>query len=229
MRTAALRTPLLDNLNAEPDASRALANYRQLATGYDASCARVETLRQRALRELALHPGETVLDIACGTGPALPALAAAVAPSGRVVGIELSPDMAARARDRVAREGLERLVQVVESAVEGFRAEASADALLLSYTHDVLQSPAAIDRLLASAKPGARIVVLGMRTLPWLWGWPVNLFNLYRARRYLTTYRNMRRPYQLLEQRGAALLQVHSALWGSAYIASGTLPGVRDA
>jgi hypothetical protein len=26
------------------------------------------------------------------------------------------------------------------------------------------------------AQPGARYALLGMRTLPWVWGWPVNLF-----------------------------------------------------
>jgi hypothetical protein len=40
----------------------------------------------------------------------------------------------------------------------------------------------------------------------------------------MTTYTNMRRPWRLLEERGAALREVHTALWGSAYIATGTLP-----
>lgn len=219
-----MRAPFLDHLNAGPDAARALENYRQLARGYDGTCKRIEGLRLRAVQELALRPGDTVFDLACGTGPTLPALADAVGPRGSVVGIELSPEMALQARRRVAVAGLEGMVDVIESAVEAFQVGRAADALLLCYTHDVLQSPAALDRLLESAKPGARIVLLGMKTLPWLWGWPVNVVNLYRARRYLTTYRNLCRPWHLLEQRGATLHQVHSALWGSAYIASGTLP-----
>lgn len=215
--------PLIDNLISGPDASRAMKNYRRLAKSYDGTCTRIADLRRRALVELDLQPGETVLDIACGTGSVLADLAAAVAPTGTVIGVELSPEMAALARGRVASAGLFNRVRIIEGPVEALRVAQTADALLLCYTHDVLQSPAAIDRLLASAKPDARIVVLGMRALPWLWGWPVNLFNLYRARCYLTTYRNMRRPYRLLEQQGATLREVHSALWGSAYIASGTL------
>ena len=215
---------LLQNLKARPDASRALENYRDLAPSYEGTCTRIEALRLRAVRELALRPGETVFDIACGTGPALPILAAAVGPFGKVIGIELSPAMASLARQRVAAAELGSSVEVIESAMEALRACPPADALLLCYTHDVLQSPAAIDRLIESAKPGARIAVLGMKTLPWLWGWPANIFNLYRARRYLTTYRNMRRPWCLLEERGAALREVQTALWGSAYITTGTLP-----
>lgn len=215
---------VLENLNARPDAARALRSYRLLAPAYDSTCTRIAVLRQRAVDELALCHGETVFDVACGTGPTLPLLARAVGPAGSVVGIELSPEMAALARQRVGSAGLHGSVEVVESAAETLRVTWPADALLLCYSHDVLQSPLALDRLIESAKPGARIVVLGMKTLPWLWGWPVNLFNLYRARHYLTTFRRLQRPWQLLEERGAGLRVVHTALCGSAYIAVGTLP-----
>ncbi len=218
---------LLENLKARPDAARALENYRRLAPGYESTCARIEPLRQRAVRELALRQGETVFDVACGTGPTLPMLASAVGPTGRVVGIEFSPEMAALARRRVDTAEFCASVEVIEAAVETLRVNRQAEALLLCYTHDVLQSPPALDRLIESAKPGARIVLLGMKTLPWLWGWPVNIVNLYRARHYLTTFRHLRRPWQLLEERGARLRVVHSALWGSAYIAVGNLPGAR--
>lgn len=219
-----MRSTLLANLSPQPDAARALESYGLLAPNYDATCRRIEGLRLSAVRQLMLRPGETVFDVACGTGPTLPALAFDVAPGGKVVGIELSPAMAAQARRRVETAGLGTTVQVVESGVETLPALPRADALLLCYTHDVLQSPRALDRLIECAKPGARVVILGMQTLPWLWGWPVNVFNLYRARRYLTTFRNMDRPWRLLAQRGATLQVVQRALWGSAYIAVGSLP-----
>lgn len=215
---------LLQNLRSRPDVARARANYRQLAAGYEATCARIEPLRLRAVRELAPQPGETVFDIACGTGATLALLAAAVGPSGKTVGVELSPEMAEQARQRIQAQACGPWLRVEGCAVEDFRPAERADALLLCYTHDVLQSPAAVDRLIDCAKPGARIVILGMKTLPWAWGWPVNTFNLYRARRCMTTYHNLRRPWRLLEERGAMLISVHTALWGSAYIATGSLP-----
>ena len=79
---------------------------------------------------------------------------------------------------------------------------------------------------MAVAKPRARIALVGMQTLPWLWGWPVNVFNLYRARRYLTTYSNLDCPWRLLADRGARLRLVRTALWGSAYLVVGTLPDI---
>ena len=62
---------ILSNLRQQPDAERILANYRLVAAGDDASCGRIEHLRERAVRELQLQPGETVFDIACGTGATL--------------------------------------------------------------------------------------------------------------------------------------------------------------
>lgn len=73
-------------------------------------------LRRRAVDELALAPGETVLDLGCGPGGSLDLLAAGVAPGGRVVAVDYSAAMCRRARSRVRRRGL---------AAEVVRADAS--------------------------------------------------------------------------------------------------------
>jgi SAM-dependent methyltransferase len=51
-----------------------------------------------AVAELGPRAGETALDLGCGTGRALPHLRAAVGPLGRVLGIDLTPEMLATAR-----------------------------------------------------------------------------------------------------------------------------------
>lgn len=215
---------IIHNLSRTPDRLRALDNYRQLARDYDVSCRRIEALRLEAVRALQLRSGETVFDIACGTGPVLPLLARAVGASGNVVGVELSPEMAEQASRRAASVATDAPMHVECCAVEDFHPQAKANAMLLSYTHDVLQSPAAIERLFAAARPGCRLALLGLKTLPWLWGWPINAFNLFRARRYLTTYANLDRPWAALEERGAEVKIVSTALWGSAYVAVVRLP-----
>ena len=214
---------VLDNIESQPDANRSVQSYQRLADTYDSTCTRIEKLRHIAIQALSLQPGETVLDVACGTGPALPLLAQQVGMQGTVIGIEQSPEMAQLAQKRVATA--DGNVKIAVSGMADPSHSYAADAALLCYMQDVLQSPAAVDQLIKACKPGARIVILGMKTLPWAWGWPVNLFNMYRARHYMTTYNNLDRPYRLLEQRGAKLSIIHTALWGSAYIATGCLPG----
>jgi ubiquinone/menaquinone biosynthesis C-methylase UbiE len=208
---------------APPDRARAHASYRRVAAGYDRTCGRIAAIRLRAVAHLGLRGGEHVVDVACGTGPMLPVLARAVGPGGRVTGIEQSPEMASQARARACDAG--GSVQVVECAVEEARAIGPpADAVLMCWTHDVLQSPAALDALLALARPGARIAIAGMVTLPWWWGWPVNALNLLRARPYMTTFANLDAPWRGLVERGAELRVVERTLWGTAYVAHGTLP-----
>ena len=212
---------IFDNLADQPSNRRAVKNYQTLAANYDATCTRVEALRIEIIHMLQLQPGETVFDIACGTGQTLPLLAKAVGASGCVIGVELSPEMAAQAEIRISQVPQ---ASVANMPMVDFAPTNKADAIILCYAQDVLQCPKTIDQLITSAKPGARIAIVGMQTLPWWWGWPVNFFNLYRARRYLTTYANMDKPWRLLEQRGAKLHLVRTALLGSAYLVVGNLP-----
>jgi demethylmenaquinone methyltransferase/2-methoxy-6-polyprenyl-1,4-benzoquinol methylase len=54
--------------------------------------------RRAAVRAARLSSGGSALDVACGTGKLTAALAGAVGPEGRVVGIDLSPAMIEEAR-----------------------------------------------------------------------------------------------------------------------------------
>lgn len=97
-----------------------------------------------------------------------------------------------------------------------------ADAFLFSFTHDVPQGPEAVAALVRMAKPGARFAVLGMRTLPWWRGWPVNLFVMWRARRYLTTFHGLAAPWARLKDVSREFKLVGSWHAGTSYLAVGT-------
>jgi demethylmenaquinone methyltransferase/2-methoxy-6-polyprenyl-1,4-benzoquinol methylase len=209
-----------------PDPDRALRDYRALAPGYDAACALLGPVRQAAIAALALRPGEYVVDVACGTGAALPLLAEAVGPQGRVVGIEQSPEMLALARRRLDASGLSTRVTLVETAAQRATLPGRADALLFCYTHDVLQTPAALRAIFAAARPGARVAVAGMRFLPW-WGGPVNLWLRLRARRYVTTFDGMRRPWAPLETYCPDVRVERGFHLGTSYLATATYRGER--
>lgn len=202
-----------------PDRIRSLASYARLAGSYDASSRHILGIREAALAALAPAPGETIFDVACGTGPVLARLAEAVGTAGRVLGIEHSPEMAAVARERIA--ACHPGVRVVVTSIEELDLGLRADAMLLCYTHDVLQSPQALERLARHANPGCRVVVTGIRFLPWWWGFPVNVFTAIRTRRYLTTYRGLGRPWAELERLCPDFRVLKTFHAGSSYLGSG--------
>lgn len=77
---------------AGPDRQEAIARYRAAAAKYDRDTRSIERFRRLALARLAPRPGERILDVACGSGANLPALAEAVGPEGRVTGIDSSAE-----------------------------------------------------------------------------------------------------------------------------------------
>src|SRR5205814_45198 len=96
-----------------PNRLVALESYRKLADGYDASCWTVEAGRLEAIEHLQLRMGQTVLDVASGTGKSFPTLSRVVGPSGHVIGIEQSPDMARIAQQRIKGLALTNVRQIV--------------------------------------------------------------------------------------------------------------------
>lgn len=209
----------LSNFREAPDRAAALERYARLAPCYEGSTARIRKVRARALDLLALQPGDTVFDVACGAGAILRELSLRVGPGGRVVGVEQSPAMAALARQ--ASAGCDNVCILCEP-VESFRASVRADAVIFCYTHDVLQSPRALENLFAQVRPGARVSVAGLCLLP-LWGAPVNAWVLWGARHYLTTWRGLRAPWMPLHGWCPDLRVVQRYHLGTGYQAVGTV------
>src|SRR5712691_7121810 len=84
---------------------RVVADFNAMAETYDA-LRFVQVCARRLVELAALPPGAQVLDIATGTGWAAIAAAQHVGPTGRVLGVDLAPDMLERARQKVAAAGL---------------------------------------------------------------------------------------------------------------------------
>jgi ubiquinone/menaquinone biosynthesis C-methylase UbiE len=199
-----------------PDPQRAVANYRQLAAGYDASSRHETPLRLRTIDLLQLAEGASVLDVACGTGLSFAALVERVGVQGRVVGVEVSPEMAALGRARVQREGWRNVALRVGDVATVDLGAAPFDAVLFHYTHDVLQAPAALANVFARMRPGARVAVAGLKTThPLLF--PLNLSAWWRGRRYRTTDANLRRPWVHLVR------WVPDFTWQPTYLGTGYL------
>ena len=73
---------------------------------------RERAFRQHLLELAAVRTGESVLDIGCGTGTLAIAATTHVGPTGRVVGIDASPQMVARATRKAIRAGTPAIFQL---------------------------------------------------------------------------------------------------------------------
>ncbi len=184
---------------ASADLERAIAHYRALAPRYDHYTRRIDRVRERAIAALALRPGETVLDAGCGTGWCLPRLAQRVGAGGRVVGFDPSPDMLAIARGRIAPAS-QAAVHLVEARAETVELPGPVDAILFSYTHDIIRSREALANLLRQARPGARVAATSTKLYaPWLL--PANWYLRITHRAYITNFEGFEAPWSLLAER----------------------------
>ena len=76
----------------------------------------LQPLGDAALAALAPQPGESVLDVGCGCGATTVALASAVGPTGRVVGVDISTSMTAVADSTLQKHGFSHAQAVVLDA-----------------------------------------------------------------------------------------------------------------
>jgi protein-L-isoaspartate O-methyltransferase len=72
-------------------------------------------------------------------------------PGGEVVGVEISPNLAAIANKRIEQEGWNN-IHVVVGPAQTIALPGTFDGLLLFAAHEVLTSPEALDHLLAHLK-----------------------------------------------------------------------------
>jgi ubiquinone/menaquinone biosynthesis C-methylase UbiE len=73
---------------------------------------RERAFRERLIELAGLEPGESVLDIGCGTGTLAIAATRHVGPTGSIYGIDASPEMIARATRKAGKAGAPAVFQL---------------------------------------------------------------------------------------------------------------------
>ncbi|MBL8519074.1 MAG: methyltransferase domain-containing protein [Betaproteobacteria bacterium] len=205
-------------MNAQvPQAGRL---YAALAPQYDAETRFIRGIREQAIAALRLQRGESVLDAGCGTGWCLPHLARDVGPAGRVTGFEPSPEMLVRAEQRVRQLGLTN-VDLIPACGATVALPAPPDAILFSYTHDLVRSPEALANLFAQCRPGTRLVATGTQLFP-SWFALGNWYLRHTHRATITNFEGFEQPWSLLP-RFCDEWRVRRTAPGSRYLFTGRL------
>lgn len=139
------------------DADAVRAAYRRWAGVYDVVFGGVSGWgRRRAVAQVNSLPGTHVLEVGVGTGLALPHYRR----DKRITGIDLSAEMLARARTRVATERLTNVEALLELDAEstGF-ADASFDIAVAMFVASVVPHPRALmAELRRVVRPGGHIL-----------------------------------------------------------------------
>jgi tRNA A58 N-methylase Trm61 len=192
--------------------------YYEHARSYNRDTGVFDPYRRAVVDALPLQAGQVVLDVGCGTGLCCSLLREKVGPDGTVIGIEESPEMAAVAREHIAREGW-RNVTVVQSPAEDARLEGTADAALFCAVHDILQSPGALRNVMAMLCPGAWVAAGGGK-----WAAPVmvavnSMVRVLHAP-YVRSFSGFDRPWRYLEHL-VEDVQVREMAFGGGYVMTG--------
>ena len=116
-------------------------------------------LRREMIASLHLQLGQTVLDVACGTGRNFPLILEEIGSTGKLVGVDYTSDMLARAKERVEHERWKNveLIQADAARIElGRMFDAALSTLAISVIPDYRS---ALDRMLAHVKPGGYLAI----------------------------------------------------------------------
>jgi len=125
--------------------------------------------RRETVASLNLLPGDTVVDIGCGTGLNLPYLEDAVGPGGRVIGVDLTGAMLAEASKRVAAEGWQN-IEFVETDASSFEFPRQVGGVMSTFALTLVPKyDEVIRRASAALRPGGRLAVFDLKEPA---GWP---------------------------------------------------------
>ena len=155
----------------------------------------LEPMREDAIDRLDLEPGDRVLEVGCGPGVNFEQIRDDIGANGQLVAVDYSPEMVAKARDRVDDHGWDnvevRRADAVRAAFdEPF--DAAIATLSLSIMPDIR---GAIENVRRHLVPGASFVVFDIRPVP---ADPARIANPL-LRRFLRWYANWNPDGDVLE------------------------------
>jgi demethylmenaquinone methyltransferase/2-methoxy-6-polyprenyl-1,4-benzoquinol methylase len=183
----------------------------------------IKSMRRKAVELLELKPGNRALDVGCGPGGSFPYLAEAVGHSGEVTGIEISPEVAVNARNRIAARAWKN-VDVIVGNCESVVLKGKYHGMLFLGAPDCFASPKSLDNVLPHLEENGRIAIFSAKlTHRPSMAWPNQVFRKGFARStFESTPQLDYEPWKLMEQR-IGTLEVQEYFGGMFFLASGPI------
>jgi ubiquinone/menaquinone biosynthesis C-methylase UbiE len=211
---------------------RLIETYRKKAKHYDITSRLYpvpgyphRAQRLQAVQALGLRAGDSVIDIACGTGLNFPLIEELIGPGGRIIGVDLTDAMLAQAQDRIAAHGWSN-ISLVQSEAAEFGFPAQADAILSTYAlTQVPECAEVIAHGAAALSRGGRWVVLDVKVPGSTPGWLAQLGTAAVRPFAAIDEWIMRRPWEAI--RAAMQEELTDFSWtelffGTAFLAAGS-------
>ena len=185
--------------------------------------------RRQAISALNLKPGDTVVDIGCGTGLNFALLQQAVTSSGKIIGVDVSDAMLEQARQTIAAKQWANIRLVCADAAQ-YEFPSRVNAVVSAYTLILVPDcERVVSNAHAALVPGGRLVVLDMswpKYCPLWWRYVLFFLRSYgvtadviRRRSWEIVQRSMKNQFQDFYQR---------QFWfGFFYLACGTAGGIE--
>jgi ubiquinone/menaquinone biosynthesis C-methylase UbiE len=209
-----------------------IETYRKKAKHYDLSSRLYPApgyphpaQRRRAVEALGLRPGDSVVDIACGTGLNFPPIEEAIGPDGRIVGVDLTDAMLAQAQDRRDANGWSN-ISLVQADAADFDFPPDVDAILCTYAlSQVPECAEVIAHGTAALSAGGRWVVLDLKVPDNTPRWLAQVGTaIVRPFASIDEW-IMRRPWEVIRaamQEDLTELRWTELFFGTAFIAAGS-------
>ncbi len=120
------------------------------------------------LAALGLKPGMVVADIGAGTGYLSRRMATAVGPSGKVLAVDVQPEMVRMLQQLAARSGLKQIEPRLGAEDDVRLPAASVDlAIMVDVYHELAFPYEVLASVVAALKPGGQMVFVEYRAEDW--------------------------------------------------------------
>ena len=222
----------MSQIDRTRERERLIKIYRKKAKHYDVTSRLYpapgypqRSQRLRAVQALGLRRGASVIDIACGTGLNFPLIEELIGPHGRIVGVDLTDAMLARAQNRIETNGWSN-ISLVQADAADFDFPTEVDAILSTYAlSQVPECAEVIAHGAAALSGGGRWVVLDLRVPDSTPGW-LGRLGTATVRPFASIDEwIMRRPWETI--RSAMQEELADPSWtdlffGTAFLAAGS-------